>query len=310
MDLEELLRDADDLVQPSTGGSAVTKVRGTGQASFQPTVSSTGEVVGVRNTILQSSHPVRLSVPRYASTNPMSQWLYVSVHGGGLAEGQDMVVDVTAGRECTVVVTTPSFTRVLQGDRLGCGQTLRGTVEKGALLAYLPDPVVCYGGATFQKEQEFYLDDDASLVAVDWLTAGRVALGERWELKGYRTTTTIYIGGRRVCDNATALGNGSPHSLWHRTQTVMGNHDVIGTFVLIGPATVGVYQRILQGDLNGRQEGIDLKATPINKDKNSNEVVGVNVKFFAETTQQVYDLLRGILQDLIPVFGGDPFRNK
>ncbi|XP_066278635.1 uncharacterized protein [Branchiostoma lanceolatum] len=302
MDLGDLLRDADDFVQPSIGGTAVP-VRGTGRAAFQPTLSCAGEVVGVRNTILESSHPVRLSVPRYASTNRLSQWLYVSTHGGGLAEGQDTAVDVTAGRGCTVVVTTPSFTRILQCDRLGCGQTLRCTAEKGALLAYLPHPAVCYSGATFQKEQEFYLDDAASLVAVDWLTAGRVALGERWELRGYRSTTNIYIRDKLVCNNATALGNCS----LQKTQTIMGNHDVIGTLVLIGPATDGLYGRILQGDLNGRHNGLDVKATPINRDKNNREVIGVNVQFFAETTQQVYCFLRDALQDLVPVFGGDPF---
>ncbi|CAH1226862.1 Hypp138 [Branchiostoma lanceolatum] len=302
MDLGDLLRDADDFVQPSIGGTAVP-VRGTGRAAFQPTLSCAGEVVGVRNTILESSHPVRLSVPRYASTNRLSQWLYVSTHGGGLAEGQDTAVDVTAGRGCTVVVTTPSFTRILQCDRLGCGQTLRCTAEEGALLAYLPHPAVCYSGATFQKEQEFYLNDAASLVAVDWLTAGRVALGERWELRGYRSTTNIYIRDKLVCNNATALGNCS----LQKTQTIMGNNDVIGTLVLIGPATDGLYGRILQGDLKGRHNGLDVKATPINRDKNNREVIGVNVQFFAETTQQVYDFLRDALQDLIPVFGGDPF---
>ncbi|XP_078699404.1 uncharacterized protein LOC144926462 [Branchiostoma floridae x Branchiostoma belcheri] len=306
MDLEELLRDADDLVEPSPYRETPVAVVGTGRAAFHPTCGAAGELVGVRNTILQSSHPVRLSVPRYASTNPLNQWLYVSTQGGGLTDGQHMEVDVTAGRGCTVVVTTPSFIRALQCDRLGSGQTVRCTAEEGALLAYLPDPVVCYTGATFQKQQEFYLQNDASLVAVDWLSAGRVALGERWELKGYRSFTNIYVRDKIVCNNATALGN-CPSS---KTQNIMGSHDVIGTFVLIGPATIGVYQMILQGDLNGKQKGVDVKATPINPDKNSKEVIGVNVKFYAETTQQVYEFLRNVLQDFVPAFGGDPFRDK
>ena len=60
-------------------------------------------------------------------------------------------------------------------------------MDADALLAVVPDPIVCFADADFTQTQRYDLHPDASLVMVDWITSGRHASGERWAFSRYES---------------------------------------------------------------------------------------------------------------------------
>ena len=67
----------------------------------------------------------------------------------------------------------------------------RALVGDDGALVVLPDPTVCFAGASFAQEQHVALASAASLVLVDWITAGRRASGERWAFDRFTSRLTV-----------------------------------------------------------------------------------------------------------------------
>ena len=91
-------------------------------------------------------------------------------------------------------------TGLYQGISIGAPVAAKpdGTVGANALLAVVPDPIVCFAAADFAQQQRYDLHPDASLVMVDWMTSGRHAAGERWAFSRYESRFDIRRGSQRI----------------------------------------------------------------------------------------------------------------
>ena len=110
--------------------------------------------------------------------------------------------DVTAGARA--LLTTQASTKVYRSLRRS-RQSLTANVDADALLAVVPDPIVCFADADFTQTQRYDLHADASLVMVDWITSGRHAAGERWAFSRYESRFDIRRGSQRVFFDALVL---------------------------------------------------------------------------------------------------------
>ena len=252
------------------------------------------EVLG-RSTITKSawSSPMRLLMPKNAAAigarppalhvhggqvvQPATgaNWVYSVTYGGGLLSGDSVAVDVNVGKGCTTVLATQSSTKVYGPKRITecpapdgvTRQTLHATVGDGALLALLPDPVVCYAHAVFDQQQVVELDEGGSVVSVDCLTAGRVLRGERWHFSSFVSGTTVNLpppaategldcdipaaGPRTVVADRLRLANSAGSAL----DGALGGLDVTATVILFGPRTIR-----LQLDLAALSEALTAGA--------------------------------------------------
>jgi len=156
-------------------------------------------------------------------------WVYSATYGGGLVGGDQIQlrVDVTAGARG--LLTTQASTKVYRSGQRS-RHNVTATVGANALLAVVPDPIVCFAAADFAQRQDYDLHPDASLVMVDWMTSGRHATGERWEFSRYESRFDIRRGSRRVFFDALVL-EPSADTILDR----MGRFDVYGTAIVSGP---------------------------------------------------------------------------
>lgn len=130
-----------------------------------------------------------------------------------------------------VVLATQATTKVFKSDGEDefARQSFSLTVESGATLAFLPDPVTCFERAKYRQKQVFHLAPDANLVFVDWLTSGRkrnfVSTGavranrsevhEHWDFSEYDNSAEIFVGGARLLtDRVRLAGMCVWQSLW------------------------------------------------------------------------------------------------
>ena len=175
-------------------------------------------------------------------------WVYAATLGGGLVGGDEIRLraDVTAGARG--LLTTQASTKVYRSLRPS-RQSLEASVDADALLAVVPDPIVCFADADFTQTQRYDLHPDASLVMVDWITSGRHASGERWAFSRYESRFDIRRGSERIFFDALVL---EPHidSVVER----MGRFDVLLTAVITGPlvaaAAIDIVNRLSQASID------------------------------------------------------------
>jgi urease accessory protein len=156
-------------------------------------------------------------------------WVYSATFGGGLVGGDDIRLhaDVTIGARA--LLTTQASTKVYRSMRQS-HQRIVATVAADALLAVVPDPIVCYADANFRQTQRYDLDEAASLVVVDWMTSGRHAVGERWAFSRYESRFDIRRAAQRIFFDGLVLEQ--------NIDTVaerMGRFNVILAAVITGP---------------------------------------------------------------------------
>ena len=171
--------------------------------------------------------PLRFLTP---SNHGDAAWVFTSTYGGGLLGGDAVRLQIDVEDEAALLLQTQASTKVYRSPR-GASSSLDARVGERARLLVLPDPTVCFRGASFQQTQSVDVQRGGSIVLMDWMTAGRRASGERWVFDRYASRLTIRYDGRVVFHDALLLSP-SEGPLAER----MGRFDCVCLIVLVGVA--------------------------------------------------------------------------
>ncbi|MGH9648265.1 MAG: urease accessory protein UreD [Bryobacteraceae bacterium] len=119
---------------------------------------------------------------------------------GGVLAGDRLALDVEVQSGAAAQITTTGATRLYR-HRAGAAdseQRSRFLVGDGALLEYLPDPVIPYAGSRHIQRTEIRLGRGSTLFWWEVLAPGRQAAGERFAFERLRIQTEVYAGVRPV----------------------------------------------------------------------------------------------------------------
>ena len=209
-------------------------------------------------------------------------------------------VDVTGGPGASALLSTQASTKVYRSDAVAT-QQLRARAGDDSILVLLPDPVTPFAGSSYQQQQHIDLSPRANLVAVDWMTAGRVSSGERWQFTSYASRTWLRRDGRVILYDATLLTD-ADGSLVQR----LGRFTCVAWAVVIGPAVRAAARR-LAGSLGdapaATRADVLLSAAPLEDD-------GVLLRVAGGSTQQVGAVLKQHLNFVPSLLGDDPWACK
>lgn len=227
-------------------------------------------------------------------------WVYCATLGGGFVGGDEvrMALDVRQGARA--LMATQASTKVYRSIR-PASQSISAVIEDDALLAVLPDPVVCFAGADFSQVQHYELNGGANLVVLDWITSGRHAAGERWAFACYDTRLDIRRNGRRVVYDGLRLENDGL-----TVADRMGRFEVCLTAVVTGPLVSEAASALVTGSSRlAITKDADLieSASPLADRGTLLRMAGVSV-------EQLGRVLRERLAFLHPLLGDDPWSRK
>jgi len=245
-------------------------------------------------TSAAAASPLRLLHPKNSGT---AAWVYAATFGGGLLGGDAITLDVNVGPGASALLSTQASTKVYRSDA-AASQRLRAHVGDNGLLALLPDPVTPFASSQYTQEQHIDLSPSASLIAVDWMTAGRISSGERWQFTSYASRTWLRRDGRVILHDATLLcdddGPVTPR---------MNRFNCVAWAVVIGPAVRAAAVR-LAGALGDapipRRADVLLSAAPLEDD-------GVLLRIAGTSAQQVGAVLKQHLNFVPSLLGDDPW---
>lgn len=238
------------------------------------------------------------SPAKLIATNPgrAACWVYAATLGGGLVGGDhiDLSVDVQEGARA--LLTTQASTKVYRSLRRS-RQSMTATIGDGALLAVLPDPIVCYAQADFAQTQRYELAAGASLVLVDWMTSGRHHCGEQWAFSRYESRVMITRDDRAVFMDAVRLEPGRD-----TVAARMSGCHVLLTLVMTGALVRDAADEVLR-HVSAQPIGPLIAASSLSRG-------GIVVRMAGTSVEHVGRTLREHLTFLDPLIGGNLWSRK
>jgi len=247
-----------------------------------------------------ATSPMKLLTPR---SRGQSVWAYTSSFGGGLVAGDETRLDLRLGPETRCFVGTQASSKVYRNPALRpCGHVTQAALDSGSLLVFAPDPVQAFAESSYVQRQEFHLAPGASLVLVDWFTAGRAARGERWAFSRFQSCNEVLIAGERALLDALMLDSAyGAMSVGDR----MGRFNCVALVVLLGPQLSTAAKRVLDevaAHPVKRRETLVISASPLRD--------GALLRVAGESVEEVGRELRRQLAFLSDMLGDDPWARK
>ncbi|KAA8912860.1 UreD urease accessory protein-domain-containing protein [Sphaerosporella brunnea] len=206
--------------------------------------------------------PARLSLPQLtfqyplkliSSSVPSSKCLTVFIlsYGGGLVSNDQVDLKVVVEDAAKLCLLTQGSTKIFKRKAFEhlTTQSMAVHLQSNAVLALLPDPIQPFKDSVYKQHQVFHLpaDDTASLVVLDWVSEGRSARGEHWDLTSFVSRNEFFI----------PKGEGESERLMLRDSMIltqdaeglrsrMDGFTVFATLMIHGPRFAGLSEALLQ----------------------------------------------------------------
>lgn len=126
-------------------------------------------------------------------------------------------------------------------------QSLDFRLADNGLLLLLPEPLTCFRDAFYNQYQRFHIQDNASAVILDWITSGRLALGEDWAFSHYHSVNEIFHNGRRIAKDVMLLEDATelnPNIPSRSLQERLRPYSCYAMLILVGPQVQSIITSI------------------------------------------------------------------
>jgi len=244
-----------------------------------------------------ATSPLRVLTPR---NHGRAAWAYTSTLGGGMVDGDAIRLRVEVAPGAAAVLASQGQNRVYRSVH-GCRSELAAEVGEGAFLALLPDPTVCFAGASYRQKTELRLAAGAAAVAVDVLASGRSARGERWAFRRYEGELSLRSGDRLLMAERLLL-DPDHGALAER----LGRFDALCTLLLAGDSL-----RAERAELARRIGPLPLRPRA-DRVEQANELDGgaLLVRIAAVSLEDALHAVRDHLRFLPDLLGDDPWARR
>ena len=171
--------------------------RNNSKTTLQPGQAAIGvkaaAAAGSRISKLSSAYPVKLISP-LSSHDRRAVLVFILSYGGGMVPGDQVNISVNVDPGCRLGLLTQGSTKLYKSPdpSLMSRQNLDATVEKGAALLMIPDPLQPFKDSVYEQRQVFHVHQDSSLVLLDWISEGRRAMGEVWNLTSLKSMNEVW----------------------------------------------------------------------------------------------------------------------
>jgi urease accessory protein len=192
-------------------------------------------LIGDRTRLLSLRCQAPLQVMRAAYTEPHLPGLAavtICSPAGGVLQGDRLSIDVALDAGAQLRMETQSATRLYaMPDGSATGQVSL-KLGPGAFLEYVPDPLIPYADACYRQESTWEVDESATLIVGEVVTAGREARGENARYRRVELEVEARRpGGRALFSDACVLAPGDVQQLGF-----LGGYTTLGSLYVVSNA--------------------------------------------------------------------------
>jgi urease accessory protein len=177
--------------------------------------------------------------------------VFLLTYGGGIVAGDSINLDICLNSRTRLILLTQGSTKIFKtaDPAVVSYQFMTVHLDHDAALIYLPDPVQPFAHTAFSQSQTYHLkNEQGSLCACDWVTSGRSARGENWDIHEYKSRNEVWTsdetGKKRllVRDNMILDKHGRTDMA---LSSRMDGYSVFGTLIIRGPVFSSLAQFFL-----------------------------------------------------------------
>jgi urease accessory protein len=177
--------------------------------------------------------PLRVQKPFYPEGPDVCHSLLLHP-SGGIAGGDRLEVELTAGAQARVLVTTPGATKWYRSAGPTAKQRAKLVIGAGASLEWLPQENIVFDGAHVRMITQVDLAEGACYIGWDITRLGRTASGERFEAGEFCSRTEVQRAGRRLWGDYAQIEGGAALL---RSPAGLAGRPLMGTLLVAGPTT-------------------------------------------------------------------------
>jgi urease accessory protein len=221
--------------------------------------------------------PLRIWGP-LAVGGPEAEVAVVTSGGGLLDDHLHITIHTAVGAK--VRLRQIGATRLLAG-REASSALLEAHLEPDSSLIALSEPYIPCGSTVFEQRTTIVMDETASAIVGEVVTAGREGLGERFEYRRLAFRLQVFMSSRLVLQDQLSLEPARGH-----LPALLGNNSHLATLAVLGRAAAETLPRAIH-DL--------LQASPV-KGGASQPVPGVVVvRILGRSAFELQQLLSSIV---------------
>jgi len=177
--------------------------------------------------------PLHIYRPIYLDPGrPDMAFIFMQQFGDGFVQGDRYRVDIDCARGSAAHVTTQAATKVYGARHNFATQLVNLRASAGAVLEYLPDPVVPFRGSRLFQRTCLCADRDSTVILGETLLPGRVAHGEAHVYDLYWAETEVRSpDGTLLFADVLRLNPAEGEN--PKSIGLLGAHDVIATLYIV-----------------------------------------------------------------------------
>jgi len=226
--------------------------------------------------------PFKITRPFYDEKGEM-KIIAMSTSAGMLAgDCQEVTLDI--GENTNVYYTSQSYEKLHKMEEGMATRKVRMNIAKNACLKYIPLSTIPYAHSAFFNEVEIYLEDDTSrLLLVDIISGGRIARGECFNYRLYKSYTSVKQGGKLIYRD---------HTHYDPSDCDMQDFGMYEAYTHLANILL-----VNMGEPNVLLEGIRKIMSEmqlLSGGASLNEADAISVKAFGTSAQQLEDLVDAI----------------
>lgn len=135
--------------------------------------------------------PLKLGFPKAYGKRRVIMLMMASA---GVLRGDTFDYDMNIRKDSCVLLTEQSYTKLFDMGIKGLAKKkVQIRMEEGASLYYRPCATIPYQRSEFSCENIFYLDKRSEFAFCDIFSIGRIAMGEQFAFRKYRSKSTVFI---------------------------------------------------------------------------------------------------------------------
>ncbi|KAF2011382.1 UreD-domain-containing protein [Aaosphaeria arxii CBS 175.79] len=121
--------------------------------------------------------------------------VFLLTYGGGIVAGDVINLSVSLESKTRLILLTQGSTKIFKtpDPNLVSRQCMNVSLAAHSALVYLPDPVQPFAHTAFSQSQIYKLNEgEGNLCVCDWVTSGRSARGENWDIHEYKSRNEVW----------------------------------------------------------------------------------------------------------------------
>ncbi|MFC4599277.1 urease accessory protein UreD [Cohnella hongkongensis] len=171
----------------------------------------------------------------------------------GMLEGDRYLFDWTLRDGVRLYATNQSYTRVHPCEKGNAKLAQKFDLQAGAVLEWMPEPVMLFRDARFRSETEIDLAEDAVCMMTDIFCPGRLSRGEAFAFGSYDARLTVRFKGELIHYQRQLW---EPASLPVENSGCFGAHTHVGSFMAFSDRLTRAHADRIREAIGGAGEAL------------------------------------------------------